>query len=480
MAALLLAPAASGVAVVPVSFGDVAPPAEMARALGQALQARQLEVLDPAALHQRMLRGGWPVEVDVETLRRDVEKAVPPAEVKQAVLRLQDVVAALENDPRSSDDKIALLQRARLVLARELYNQGFLASDRKATETLQREIFKHLEAAVRADPYISMPLETFSPEVRRLLDLARRRVAEAPRAVLQIQTEAQDAAVFVDGREMGRLPTAARSSLPLGSYRVWLAREGCRSRTYRLDLTSQGASVDIDLDFDCAVRPDEGSLRFAPGQRIRNSVAVRLAELLDVSTLILLGVTPQDDGQWLFAARYDLSQQRAVRQGAVRMDPEQGADLAHLADFLSAGVPRAPADLPFDLPFEGIPRLNAPVAGAGAVSSTGGTAKAPGSETVPSPLLLAGVSAASAGVLGLVVGAVGFGVWSSAYSAIDNPAAGADLDAMYSTAKLGWNVGWVGSVVGVVALAAGGGLLGWWALAPGDPPAPATLNGESP
>jgi hypothetical protein len=85
-----------------------------------------------------------------------------------------------------------------------------------------------------------------------------------------------------------------------------------------------------------------------------------------------------------------------------------------------------------------------------------------------SPLLLAGAGTAALGVLGLVVGGVGLAMWSSAYAAIDHPAPDADLDALYESAKLGWNLAWGGAIAGALALVAGGGLVAWSLLAPAD------------
>jgi len=381
MALISGATSGQGVAVVPVAFGATAPPLAEATGLAAALGDSFSPVLAPGAVATRLRRGARPVEVDLEALQQTHQTAIESADRAESVLALEGVVTALEADPSPTEEETALLQQSRLRLAQSLYQQAFFTRDREQTAAMQDRIFVHLETALRTDPYIAMPLGTYSPEVRRLLDLARRRLADQPKGSLQVRSTPEGATVRLDGRSVGRL-------------------------------TSE--------------------------QTLSQRVAFAVGEELSVAVVVITGLVSTEQGDWFFGALYDLVEHRELRRCALRSEEISPASLQRMADCLGQEeVAAAETSLALPLEESGLATF-APAAAAvdEGVSPLLVAGVATGA---------AGAAALLVGVAGFATWGIGYGglaggVDDQSYESVEEDYAFAKLGW-----NLGWGAGLVGA-----------------------------------
>ncbi len=454
---LLLAPAQGAeLAVLPVGLGAIEPPVAASLVI-----LKQLRQRDPAVLSQDEL---------LELLARDRRAApideVAVAKMLDAVSRgewdrqdtaqeLTQTVEGLAQDRAPTVSRTRLLQRGRLLLARALHDRAALLREPGQRREVQQALERHLEAAVRADPRITMPLETFSPPLRRELDLARRRVDQGPKGRLEVRADRQDAQIFLEGREVGAGSGYSDAALPVGTYRVWLKSGDCRSRTHRIEVGTRPVHVDAELDLDCLLDGQAGALRLPEATPIRDTLALGLARLLEVESLVLVGEQLQADGAWIVATRYSAAARARTHCVAVHVRELKSAPWAELLA-PAAATPGGACPAEQDWPVE--PQ---------AATSTSTSAVAASQSADSTWPLLAG--AAGSGALGLAGGitaVVGLLVWQDAYARIDRGES--DGDALYRSASMGWTATWIGAALGLAGTLGAAGL-GGWALLAADP-----------
>lgn len=438
---------AESVAVIPVSFGESSPTLTHARKLGAALSERGYHVLSQAQVVQRLSQDRLATAIDLDHFNQQLdEERRGQGDLSKSVSVLQNIVTTLESDPAPTQAKGEVLQHARLMLARTLYQLAFFTGDRDRNQLIQQRIFSTLQAAVRADPFVNMPLDQYSPEVRRLLDQARDQVTKKGTGRLEVHCHFSDGQVFVDGRQVGNAPVYIDDKRPLGTYRLWVQNAQCRSRTHWVEVKSAGTRVDIDLRFDCAVDPQDGTLRFAENSLISDALALDAGKALGVDLVVITGSINRDDGPWAFAVLYQVKAGQALRRGAVRLQEPVDTQLEQLATFLHQPQSQQQNKAPFTLPVEGAPQ------------ATSLSQQVPALASMP-PLLLASAISGGVGLLGMLSAGTGMLVWFSAYQALVQTTVPRDqVQGLTDQANLGWNLAGVGGLVGVLA-AAGAGVL---------------------
>lgn len=445
---------AETVAVIPVAFAETPASLDQATRLAASLSEKGYQVLSQEQVVKRLMQDRWPAALDIKALNQELDaESRGQSDLAKSVKRLQSIVDMLQNDPAPSDDKIRLMQRARLMLARNLYQLAFMTGDRKKNQQIQQRIFANLEAAVRSDPFVTMPLDKFSPEVRRLLDQARARVVKAGNGRLELHCDRSDGEVFIDGRQLGHCPLFIDDQRPLGTYRLWVKSPDCRSRTHQVKIQKGLNQVEISMSFDCAVDANDGSLHVAENAIISDSMAIDAGLALGVDLLVVSGIVQRDDGDWAFAVLYDVKLKKALRRGAVRLQEPVQQQLDQLASFLhqpaSAGTKESKTQVPFALPVEG------QVQSASLDSMASAT-----DDPMNDPLLLGAMISGGIAGLGLLGAGVGLAIWGTAYNALAQPFVPRnELDGLTAQAGLGWSMAGIGGTVGLLGALVSGGLL---------------------
>jgi hypothetical protein len=206
---------------------------------------------------------------------------------------------------------------------------------------VQSQLFKNLERAkemneayrrlLRIDPTFALDPDAYPPSTLQAFEAARKEVARARKATLVVQSTPPGAAVFVDGKELGKTPLK-RELLP-GSYVVWLARDGRVGFPRRVDLSDvrRERELQVDVTFESAVSQqpplcvssnDDDEARKLGGLMVADEVVV------------VRNAASPGTPAYVSAVLYDASGQQLRNAGA-------GADaLGNLATFIVTGEQR--------------------------------------------------------------------------------------------------------------------------------------------
>jgi hypothetical protein len=168
---------------------------------------------------------------DLDASFRAAQEAYQSGDYAGSMTALESVVAEMERDPArpfSRDQWTRVLLR----LAQVEATLGRGPSARAA-----------MERALAVEPDLAADPEQYSPRFRRELELARARLALAPRFRLEVSAGGIPAEVRIDGLSLGDAPTEVL--LPAGRYRLEVRSAG-EARSARVDLASD-ERLTVDL-----------------------------------------------------------------------------------------------------------------------------------------------------------------------------------------------------------------------------------------
>ncbi len=161
-------------------------------------------------------------------------------------------------------------------------------ADAGRSEPVPVELREAVRAALRLDPDVRIPMETFWPRFADLVESERRLL---PRVEFQIRGLPPTAAVFLDGRAIGR-----RADVIPGTYQLRVSADGYLTHTETLDLRDNV----------------ERTLRLSPSLSTATAVAVRT------------GLRRDDVDSALRLARQLIGFDRAEVVVLVEIEPQQG------------------------------------------------------------------------------------------------------------------------------------------------------------
>lgn len=293
---LLLAPAAAAgaeaFAVLPLaeSPGPDAALLDLAGEVRAALQARDVGVLSPEALRDRM--SGSAPAAQLSQSDAAYQAALDQhgrGDFEGSIRALRAVVADLELLPGSAEVH-SRWQRAMLRLAR---SEQAVGRRGEAQAVLQRLLT--IEPALEVDPRL------YPPGFQRLVEEVRADTRALWTRRLTVEAQ-PDVEVFLEGRAIGKAP--ASLELPPGRYRVSGALGGIRSREVLVDLTGEDRRVELDLSLAELLRPDRGpGLALRPADRVSRTLAV--ARFLDMDRAVILWIGTDDGQAYLAASIHD-------------------------------------------------------------------------------------------------------------------------------------------------------------------------------
>jgi len=417
----LASPAHATTAVLPVDAtridGEPAP-VDAAEALRARLMTNGVAVLPIAEIAKRFAdEGGVATSADVQRTLSEAEAAYQAVDPERSVALLEKAVVALTSASTVSSTDAALLEDIRVRTAVRLLAVAGPDETGNGESAQGGRAKVHLMDALRANPTLALDAARHPPKVRRLLDEARLALAKAGTAGLTVDSTPDGATVVVEGRALGKTPLALEGALAPGRYRVWVEREGARSRTRFVDVKKGGAPIAIDLAFEGALSPKGPSLAPLPGETVDERLAARVGTLLGVESLVLCGVARFDDARWLYAVVFDVAGGRAERRGAVRVKGDAPADdeIDALAAFLGERAPADARPVPNAILPLKVVATSAPPSTTDALAEDASVSRAAASTSEPEdeglPLGLIGLAAGGgAVVVVVVVGAIAGGL----------------------------------------------------------------------
>jgi hypothetical protein len=367
----------------------------------------------------------------LDELKRQIEQArslVYSAEYERALAMMRDVLTGLERTPPREAGLWATTVEA-LMLVAQIHKNVERIRD-------SNEAFRRI---LRVEPQYQADTNIWPSRTIRALEGARRDVRRAKKGVLQVATLAgSGAAVFVDGREVGRVPL--RLELPRGTYRLTLVSgdEVSFSREVKVD---GEVLVQVDLAFEGSVRAQVPLC--LPGE---DAAALRLAAAVGADRLVVLRSATQAGGpSYLTGVLYEVARGERVRNAGVRHE-----QLKDLMLYLFTGEPDISSASP-----PGLTAAVSPSESAQAVDVT--------SPTTAFPWRPVGYTAVGVGGAAAIAGAIVFGL----APAIRRDASGNVFqeDADQVPVARAHQVAGVGLLAGGAALAVAGGALLLWAPA---------------
>jgi hypothetical protein len=185
---------------------------------------------------------------------------------------------------------------------------------------------------VRTFPARPPSVRQIGPEGVALYTRVRAELDRAPRGRLTVQKHPVDAVVWVDGAPAG----SVSNDLYGGEHRVQIVSGSARSRVHHVQITSGGVQVvDIDLDYDRALRTEpDAALEVGPTTQAL-SYAARLARELGAERAIVLTRLGRSV-EWTLV---DAEAGSVVRRGTVSEQP-----MANLVHLVGGELPRPQAD----------------------------------------------------------------------------------------------------------------------------------------
>lgn len=334
-----------------------------------------------------------------EARLRAAEDAFAALDTERSLELLEETLADLAADAEPTPEKQALLESSRIRAAERLMALAGTSEQGEGVTPQGERALAHFVAALRVNPSLALSQTEHPPKMHRLFARAREAVTAAGSGRVSVSSTPSGATVYVEGKALGTTPLEVE--LPRGPHRVWVALDDARSVTRSLEVGDAPATLDVDIAFEGALWASGPGLRPVRGQTLTEGVASKVANLLGVGQLVLVGFASYDEARWLYGAVYSTSERQTVRRGAVRLssDAPSADDIERLGAFLWSGDALSvdPSAVPRSvLPGDESPRVGeAGAAGAGEDDGLGGA------------LLWTGVGV---GAGALVLGAVGAGV----------------------------------------------------------------------
>lgn len=336
----LLAAANGGLAVVAVAVHPESKVVELANAVrGEC--ARQAVVVIPAGETAQRLRGlpaGAAVMTDaaVSTALVAAEKAYAAGTSSDVALSaLERLIAQLEADGELTVGKTKTLQRARLLAAQTLLG---IAPDKETGrgETQNgRRARDHLVHVLQVAPYFQLNPGDYPPKMRLLADYARDELAKVGTGALVVRSNGNGGqTVYVEGYSQGAAPS--RTTLPRGTYRVWLEQDGRRSQQRRVDVgVAADATVDVDWEFESRLSPSMPGLLMDDARGLSDAFLGRVSALLGNASMALIREFSQDGQAWIGVDVYSNRTRSVARRGALLAS--DGQLVAALCQFAGMG-----------------------------------------------------------------------------------------------------------------------------------------------
>lgn len=272
-----------------------------------------------------------------EARLRAAEDAFAALDTERSLELLEEALADLAADAEPTPEKQALLESSRVRAAERLMALAGTSEQGDAATTHGQRALAHFVAALRVNPALALSQAEHPPKMHRLLAKAREAVTAAGRGRLSVTSTPSEATVYVEGKPAGTTPTELE--LPRGSHRVWVALDDARSVTRSVEVGEAPVAIDVDLTFEGALWATGPGLRPVRGQTLTEGVAAKVANLLGVGQLVLVGFASYDEARWLYGAVYSTSERQTVRRGAVRLTSAapSAEDIERLGAFLWSG-----------------------------------------------------------------------------------------------------------------------------------------------
>jgi hypothetical protein len=299
---------------------------EITAQLRAVLAERTAGVLAASQLRERMT--GQTSTASLAELDRAFAGALATyqaGDFEGAIRTLRAVVDDLERLPDGTE-AFEQWSRAMLRLAR-------------AEQTVGRrdEAQALVERLVRTNPGVKVDATQYPPSFVKGVDDARAALKSMKMRKLVVNAQ-KGVRVFVDGRDVGAAPLTVE--LPPGKYRVSGAHAGQRVPGVSADLSSEDQTVELDVRFAEALRPNAGpGLALAGADRARRVVTA--AAWLGLDRVVIASFAQEADVTFLVGTFYDVRRGAIHREGRLRLAgkaPPSGG-LTALATFLVTGQP---------------------------------------------------------------------------------------------------------------------------------------------
>lgn len=317
-----------------------------AAALRAALHAQGVSVLDEEtarrAMNEHVARGGQELGTYEERLAQ-AEQALGALQPERSVELLESLTADLAQDADFTLDKQRLLESARLKLASRLIGLAGSKETGKAETPSGARAKAALVDALRANPKLTPSREEYPPRFHVVLEQARVELNRLGTGGLRVDSRPTGATVFIEGRNLGQTPLALGDDvLARGAYRMWVELDGVRSVPQVVRVDARTTVVFVDLALDGALWAAGPGLRPVPGGVLDEDVLRKVAGLLGVQRMVLVGRWRDDEGDFLWTTSLAVADGTRVRTGAVVLDPQGRHDdaLASLATFAAGGDAR--------------------------------------------------------------------------------------------------------------------------------------------
>ncbi|GMU58442.1 MAG: hypothetical protein AMXMBFR34_02050 [Myxococcaceae bacterium] len=200
---------------------------------------------------------------------------------------------------------------------------------------VQSQLYKNLDRTkemneayrrvLRIDPSFKLDPDAYPPSTLQAFEVVRKEVSKTRKATLQVQSTPPGAAVFVDGRELGKTPS--KLSLVPGFYRLTL-RVGDRESFPRGVELKKEEAVQVDMGFEGAVSLQPPVCVSAPDddEALKLGAAISAGQVIVVRNVAGAGNPP-----YIAAVLYDSSGRRERNGGA------GGEYVGKLATFILTG-----------------------------------------------------------------------------------------------------------------------------------------------
>lgn len=339
--------ASDDIAVLAVDTSALGAPAGDPLPAADALR-RELSKLDVVVLNaddtSRRLRSlGLDRSLALSTYEgrlKAAEDAFAALDTERSLELLEETLADLAADAAPTPEKQALLESARVRAAERLMALAGTNEQGEATTPHGQRALAHFVSALRVRRDFALSETEHPPKMHRLLAKAREVLAAEGVGGLHVTSTPSGATVFVEGQPVGTTPLQLEDALPRGRHRVWVALDDARSVTRLVEVGAAPARLDVDLTFEGALWGSGPGLRPVRGQTLTEGVASKVANLLGVRQLVLVGFASYDEARWLYGAVYSTNERQTVRRGAVRLlgEAPSATDIERLGGFLWGGA----------------------------------------------------------------------------------------------------------------------------------------------
>jgi hypothetical protein len=272
---------------------------EMARQASDLLRKRGHAVMDLAKVRKVFEEVHGLSGHDLGVLKERLaaaERAFSDFDPQKSVDILEILIGDLSTDPAFSAEKMTVLENARILAAARLVGLAGANETGRADSPQGQAALEHLKGALRSNAQLDLAPEKYPPKLRKLLQLARRQVNGEGVGDLFVQSDVQGAKVMVEGRSVGLTPLNLLGLLPRGRHRVWLEGFGRRSVQRWVEVGQKPARLRVELHFEGSLDSRGPGLRALEGLALPTPIAGRVADLLQVDELWLVGHSDSTGG----------------------------------------------------------------------------------------------------------------------------------------------------------------------------------------